>query len=97
MSHQTSTATTASAPPEPGPSALRARLGLNDGWGSWLRARGVYVALIVLVAYNALFTFNFLTLATIQLLFAQLPPVIIVSLGMALVIATMPRGLLGRA
>jgi ribose/xylose/arabinose/galactoside ABC-type transport system permease subunit len=88
MSHPTTTATTASAPPEPGPSALRARLGLTGGWGSWLRARGVYVALIVLVLYNALFTFNFLTLATIQLLFAQLPPVIIVSLGMALVIGT---------
>ena len=23
---------------------LRSRLGLNDGWGSWLRARGVYLA-----------------------------------------------------
>ena len=46
MSHSTSTVT--SAPPEPGPSALRARLGLTGGWGSWLRARGVYVALIVL-------------------------------------------------
>jgi ribose transport system permease protein len=43
---------------------------------------------VLLVAYNALFTTNFLTLGTLQLLFAQLPPVIIVSLGMALVIGT---------
>ena len=70
------------------PSDLRARLGLTSGWGSWLRSRGIYLALVVLVIYNAFFTVNFLTLATIQLLFAQLPPVIIVSLGMALVIGT---------
>ena len=84
-------ASTTAAPvtPEPGgPSALRARLGLTSGWGTWLRSRGIYLALVVLVVYNALFTVNFLTLATIQLLFAQLPPVIIVSLGMALVIGT---------
>jgi galactofuranose transport system permease protein len=88
-------ASTTSAPvtPEPNPdptpsSALRARLGLTSGWGTWLRSRGIYLALVVLVVYNALFTVNFLTLATIQLLFAQLPPVIIVSLGMALVIGT---------
>ncbi|HEY0240967.1 MAG TPA: ABC transporter permease [Friedmanniella sp.] len=72
----------------PDRSALRSRLGLSDGWASWIRSRGIYLALVVLVVYNALFTTNFLTLATIQLLFAQLPPVIIVSLGMALVIGT---------
>jgi len=88
-------APTTSAPvtpePTPGgtqPSALRARLGLTGGWAPWLRSRGIYLALVVLVVYNAFFTVNFLTLATIQLLFAQLPPVIIVSLGMALVIGT---------
>ena len=58
------------APPPPPPprardrSALAARLGLTGGWASWLRDRGVYVALLVLVLYNALFTANFLTLAT---------------------------------
>ena len=54
----------------------------------YLRERGVYVALALLIVYNAIATTNFLTVATIQLLFAQLPPVIIVSLGMALVIGT---------
>lgn len=68
--------------------SMRARLGLGGGWAAWLRERGIYVALGILLVYNALFTTNFLTLATVQLLFAQLPPVIIVSLGMALVIGT---------
>jgi galactofuranose transport system permease protein len=56
--------------------------------GTWLRERGVYVALLVLVVYNVAATKNFVTLDTLQLLFSQLPPVIIVSLGMALVIGT---------
>lgn len=71
-----------------GSAGLRARLGLTAGPAAWLRSRGIYLALVLLVVYNAIFTVNFLTLATIQLLFAQLPPVIIVSLGMALVIGT---------
>lgn len=81
--------TDAPVTPEPTERAdLRTRLGLGAGWGPWLRSRGIYLALVVLVVYNAVFTVNFLTLATVQLLFAQLPPVIIVSLGMALVIGT---------
>jgi ribose/xylose/arabinose/galactoside ABC-type transport system permease subunit len=56
--------------------------------GSWLRERGVYVALLILVLYNVVATRNFVTVDTLQLLFSQLPPVIIVSLGMALVIGT---------
>jgi len=56
--------------------------------GSWLRERGVYIALLVLILYNVAATKNFVTLDTLQLLFSQLPPVIIVSLGMALVIGT---------
>lgn len=67
---------------------MEARLGVSDSWGAWLSERGVYLALLLLVLYNAVATANFLTLDTIQLLFAQLPPVIIVSLGMALVIGT---------
>jgi ribose/xylose/arabinose/galactoside ABC-type transport system permease subunit len=76
-----------SEPEGRGPS-LKDRIGLSNGWAPWLQARGIYVALVILLIYNALFTTNFLTLATVQLLFAQLPPVIIVSLGMALVIGT---------
>ncbi|MEO7060615.1 MAG: ABC transporter permease [Lapillicoccus sp.] len=78
------------AAPDPTPQRhdLRQRLGVGDSWASWLSQRGVYLALLLLVVYNAAATNNFLTVATIQLLFAQLPPVIIVSLGMALVIGT---------
>lgn len=69
-----------SAPP-PAPATRAAAL-------DRFRAQGVYVALAVLVLYNAVATSHFLTLDTLQLLFAQLPPVIIVALGMALVIGT---------
>jgi ribose transport system permease protein len=80
-------ATTVEAPaPETPPWA--ARLTGGAPLGSWLRERGVYVALLVLIVYNVIATKNFVTLDTLQLLFSQLPPVIIVSLGMALVIGT---------
>jgi ribose/xylose/arabinose/galactoside ABC-type transport system permease subunit len=55
---------------------------------SWTREHGVYIALVLLIAYNAIATPNFLTVDTVQLLFSQVPPVIIVALGMALVIGT---------
>jgi galactofuranose transport system permease protein len=55
---------------------------------NYLRDGGVYIALAVLIIYNAAATPFFLTHDTIQLLFSQLPPVIIVSVGMALVIGT---------
>lgn len=81
---------TEATPPaqEGGRHGLRERLGVGDSWAAWLSQRGVYIALLLLIVYNAAATNNFLTLDTIQLLFAQLPPVIIVSLGMALVIGT---------
>jgi ribose/xylose/arabinose/galactoside ABC-type transport system permease subunit len=66
----------------------RDRLGDRTTIVAWLREHGVYVALAILVVYNIAATPNFTTLETLQLLFAQLPPVIIVSLGMALVIGT---------
>ncbi|MET0423217.1 MAG: ABC transporter permease [Actinoplanes sp.] len=56
--------------------------------GTWVREHGVYLALLVLVLYNVVATANFVTVDTIQLLFSQLPAVIIVALGMALVIGT---------
>ena len=55
---------------------------------SWTREHGVYIALVLLIAYNAIATPNFVTVDTVQLLFSQVPPVIIVALGMALVIGT---------
>jgi galactofuranose transport system permease protein len=55
---------------------------------TYVREHGVYLALLILLLYNAVATTNFLTVDTLQLLFSQVPPVIIVSLGMALVIGT---------
>jgi ribose/xylose/arabinose/galactoside ABC-type transport system permease subunit len=55
---------------------------------TWVREHGVYLALLILVVYNVIATTNFVTVDTLQLLFSQLPPVIIVSLGMAMVIGT---------
>ncbi len=55
---------------------------------SWLRDRGVYVAFAALVLFNVVFTNNFATGATFFNLLVQVAPVLIVSLGMALVIGT---------
>ncbi len=70
------------------PTPASGRFQPDAGWGQWLQERGVYVALLVLVLYNVVFTAHFNNWDTVQLLFAQLPPVLLVSLGMALVIGT---------
>jgi ribose transport system permease protein len=66
------------------------RVKFNDrtAVSTWIREHGVYLALLILVIYNVVATTNFVTVDTLQLLFSQLPPVIIVSLGMAMVIGT---------
>jgi ribose/xylose/arabinose/galactoside ABC-type transport system permease subunit len=66
----------------------RTRLGDRTAVLTYLREHGVYFALLILIVYNVVATANFVTLDTLQLLFSQLPPVIIVSLGMAMVIGT---------
>ncbi|MDX6278524.1 MAG: galactofuranose transport system permease protein [Nocardioidaceae bacterium] len=74
------------APDDPRWQAL---LGVRGGrWGDWVRQRGVYVALILLVLFNVAATPNFATVETMQLLAVQTSVVIMVSLGMALVIGT---------
>ncbi|OJF11923.1 ABC transporter permease [Couchioplanes caeruleus] len=55
---------------------------------AWLPRYGVYAAILVLVAYNLLFTPNFLTLSNLRIQLVQVAPVVIVALGMALVIGT---------
>jgi ribose transport system permease protein len=55
---------------------------------SWLRDRGVYVAFAVLLLFNAVFTTNFVSTGTLFNLLIQVSPVLLVSLGMALVIGT---------
>jgi ribose transport system permease protein len=54
----------------------------------WARDHGVYVAFAALVLFNVIFTTNFATTATLFNLLIQVAPVLIVSLGMALVIGT---------
>lgn len=56
--------------------------------GPWLRDRGVYVAFAVLVVFNLIVTDNFASLQTFYNLLIQVSPVLLVSLGLALVIST---------
>lgn len=54
----------------------------------WLQDNGVYVAVVALLLFNALFTANFLTVGNFRTQLVQAAPVLIVALGMALVIGT---------
>jgi ribose transport system permease protein len=67
--------------------AERGPLGAAGALG-WARDHGVYVALAAMVLFNVIFTTNFATTATLFNLLIQVAPVLIVSLGMALVIGT---------
>ncbi|KUL22102.1 ABC transporter permease [Actinoplanes awajinensis] len=49
---------------------------------------GVYLAILLLIAYNIVFTPYFLTLSNLRIQLIQAAPVVIVALGMALVIGT---------
>ncbi|MFC8448768.1 ABC transporter permease [Kitasatospora sp. NPDC057223] len=53
-----------------------------------LQRYGVYLAVAVLLVFNALFTDHFLTVANLRTQLVQVSPVVIVALGMALVIGT---------
>jgi ribose transport system permease protein len=53
-----------------------------------LRRHGVYVAFAALVAFNLVVTRNFGTAPTLRNLLIQVAPIVLVSLGMALVIGT---------
>ena len=55
---------------------------------AWVRDRGVYVAFAALMLFNVAFTNNFATLGTLTNLLVQVSPILLVSLGMALVIGT---------
>lgn len=56
--------------------------------GPWLRDRGVYVAFAILVVFNLIVTENFASVQTFTNLLVQVSPVLLVSLGLALVIGT---------
>lgn len=54
----------------------------------FIQRYGVYLAILLLLAFNLFFTANFMTLDNIRVQFIQVVPVLIVALGMALVIGT---------
>src|SRR5687767_1186334 len=54
----------------------------------WLPAYGVYAALALLLAFNAVFTDNLVTWGNRGTQFVQVAPIVIVALGMAMVIGT---------
>ena len=58
------------------------------GVAPWLRDRGVYVAFLLLLVFNLIFTENFASFGTFSNLLVQVSPVLLVSLGLALVIGT---------
>jgi galactofuranose transport system permease protein len=53
-----------------------------------VEAAGVYLAIVVLMAFNLAFTPHFATVANLRLQLVQVAPVAIVAIGMTLVIAT---------
>ena len=55
---------------------------------AWVADRGVYLGLMLLVAFNLVFTPRFAEIDNIRLQFVQVVPVAIIALGMALVIGT---------
>ena len=54
----------------------------------WIAERGVYAGLLLLIAFNLVFTARFAEIDNIRLQFVQVVPVAIIALGMALVIGT---------
>jgi ribose/xylose/arabinose/galactoside ABC-type transport system permease subunit len=77
---------TTSRPPEPAAPSTTA--GRGRSWAGAARQYGAGVLLVLLFAFNAVFTPNFLTVQTlVDVQLRQAAPVAIVALGMALVIA----------
>jgi ribose/xylose/arabinose/galactoside ABC-type transport system permease subunit len=54
----------------------------------WLTERGVYIALVALLLYNAAYTDRFISTGNLRTQLVQVVPVLVVALGMALVIGT---------
>ena len=69
---------------------LRPRLRLTRASAvfDWVAERGVYLGLLLLIAFNLVFTPRFAEFDNIRLQFVQVVPVAIIALGMALVIGT---------
>ncbi|CAA9517169.1 MAG: ABC transporter, permease protein (cluster 2, ribose/xylose/arabinose/galactose) [uncultured Rubrobacteraceae bacterium] len=71
-----------------GGTAAGGRTGDRVAVGPWLRDHGVYVAFVLLLVFNLVFTENFASFGTFSNLLVQVSPVLLVSLGLALVIGT---------
>jgi galactofuranose transport system permease protein len=71
-----------------GVSAASVRSGGGSAAVEWLRARGVYVVFVALVLFNVIYTPNYATKGTLTGTLIQVTPVLLVSLGLTLVIAT---------
>jgi ribose transport system permease protein len=78
------TAPTTAAAGSPRPAAA----GRGRDWTAWVRDNGVYVAIALLVVFNAMATSNFITVDNLRTQLIQAAPVVVVALGMALVIGT---------
>jgi ribose transport system permease protein len=68
--------------------ARPAQLVSSERAGTFIREKGVYLALGALVIFNLIATPNFASLRNVQLQLVQVSPVVIVALGMALVIGS---------
>ena len=78
--------------PAPVPPLATGRVASSGGAASrrwaWLRGARTLAALLALLAFNALFTRDFLTVQTLNVNLSQVAQVVVVAMGMALVIAT---------
>ncbi|HEX2903156.1 MAG TPA: ABC transporter permease [Jatrophihabitans sp.] len=70
------------------PAAVRVQDDRKDQTLHFLQNYGVYIAIVVLVAVNAFWTSDFLSLDNLRVQLFQVVPVLLVALGMALVIGT---------
>jgi len=66
------------------PQQGRPKLGLI----AWLSRYGTFVAFLLLILFNIVFTPNFMSLQTLNVNLTQVAPIVIVAVGMTLVIAT---------
>jgi ribose/xylose/arabinose/galactoside ABC-type transport system permease subunit len=84
VAEHTATPTEAAAPPPQAEPELRRR----GPDGAWLRRNGVYLGLVALIVVNLVITPHFATTGSLRLQLVQVAPIIVVSLGMAMVIGT---------
>ncbi|QXG75311.1 ABC transporter permease [Modestobacter sp. L9-4] len=88
VEHTATAAGTTPAPPPasaPPADAAPSRRRLD---GEWFRRNGVYLGLVALVLVNLVITPHFASTGSLRLQLVQVAPIIVVSLGMALVIGT---------